>query len=92
MCIRDSLNAVEEIEKWLPRLHAVVVGPGLGREDVLLKTAKAGGVCSCTEKSCRLSHVSLKHIFVEKKSPRLPLKCERLGGKNMNFIFLSGGY
>uniref|UniRef100_A0A3P9HLU4 ATP-dependent (S)-NAD(P)H-hydrate dehydratase n=1 Tax=Oryzias latipes TaxID=8090 RepID=A0A3P9HLU4_ORYLA len=38
--VLDSLNAVEEIEKWLPRLHAVVVGPGLGREDVLLKTAK----------------------------------------------------
>uniref|UniRef100_A0A3B3BRP2 ATP-dependent (S)-NAD(P)H-hydrate dehydratase n=1 Tax=Oryzias melastigma TaxID=30732 RepID=A0A3B3BRP2_ORYME len=44
--VLDSPNAVEEIEKWLPRLHAVVVGPGLGREDVLLKTAKAGGVCS----------------------------------------------
>ncbi|XP_024142733.1 ATP-dependent (S)-NAD(P)H-hydrate dehydratase [Oryzias melastigma] len=38
--VLDSPNAVEEIEKWLPRLHAVVVGPGLGREDVLLKTAK----------------------------------------------------
>uniref|UniRef100_A0A3Q0TC11 ATP-dependent (S)-NAD(P)H-hydrate dehydratase n=1 Tax=Amphilophus citrinellus TaxID=61819 RepID=A0A3Q0TC11_AMPCI len=36
----DSPNAVEEIEKWLPRLHGLVVGPGLGREDLLLKTAK----------------------------------------------------
>jgi len=32
---------VEEIEKWLPRLHSLVVGPGLGREDMLLKNAKA---------------------------------------------------
>ncbi|KAM4731340.1 ATP-dependent (S)-NAD(P)H-hydrate dehydratase isoform 2-T2 [Anableps anableps] len=38
--VLDSPNAVEEIEKWLPRLHGIVVGPGLGREDFLLKTAK----------------------------------------------------
>lgn len=37
---------MEEIEKWLPRLHGLVVGPGLGREDLLLKTAKACGVYS----------------------------------------------
>ncbi|XP_041940601.1 ATP-dependent (S)-NAD(P)H-hydrate dehydratase isoform X1 [Alosa sapidissima] len=38
--VLDSPNAVEEIEKWLPRLHTLVVGPGLGREELLLKTAK----------------------------------------------------
>ncbi|KAM3862394.1 ATP-dependent (S)-NAD(P)H-hydrate dehydratase [Diretmus argenteus] len=38
--VLDSPNAVEEIEKWLPRLHSLVVGPGLGREDALLKTTK----------------------------------------------------
>ncbi|XP_042351167.1 uncharacterized protein LOC121949518 [Plectropomus leopardus] len=38
--VLDSPNAVEEIEKWLPRLHGLVVGPGLGREEALLKTAK----------------------------------------------------
>ncbi|XP_061548963.1 ATP-dependent (S)-NAD(P)H-hydrate dehydratase isoform X1 [Phycodurus eques] len=38
--VLDGPNAVEEIEKWLPRLHSLVVGPGLGREDFLLKTAK----------------------------------------------------
>ncbi|XP_057192657.1 ATP-dependent (S)-NAD(P)H-hydrate dehydratase isoform X2 [Triplophysa rosa] len=38
--VLDSPNAVEEIEKWLPRLHSLVVGPGLGREDMLLKNAK----------------------------------------------------
>lgn len=40
---RDSPNAVEEIEKWLPRLHSLVVGPGLGREDAILRTAKVSG-------------------------------------------------
>ncbi|CDQ73137.1 unnamed protein product [Oncorhynchus mykiss] len=39
--VLDSPNAVEEIEKWLPRLHSLVVGPGLGRDDKLLKNAKA---------------------------------------------------
>lgn len=38
--VLDSPNAVEEIEKWLPRLHSLVVGPGLGRDDDILKTAK----------------------------------------------------
>ncbi|KAL4656979.1 ATP-dependent (S)-NAD(P)H-hydrate dehydratase isoform X1 [Arapaima gigas] len=39
--VLDSLNAVEEVDKWLPRLHSVVIGPGLGRDDKLLRTAKA---------------------------------------------------
>uniref|UniRef100_A0A8C9QTX2 ATP-dependent (S)-NAD(P)H-hydrate dehydratase n=1 Tax=Spermophilus dauricus TaxID=99837 RepID=A0A8C9QTX2_SPEDA len=30
--VLDSPNAVLEVEKWLPRLHALVVGPGLGRD------------------------------------------------------------
>ncbi|KAK2839925.1 hypothetical protein Q5P01_013665 [Channa striata] len=38
--VLDSPNAVEELEKWLPRLHSLVVGPGLGREDSSLKTVK----------------------------------------------------
>uniref|UniRef100_A0A3B4AAA3 ATP-dependent (S)-NAD(P)H-hydrate dehydratase n=1 Tax=Periophthalmus magnuspinnatus TaxID=409849 RepID=A0A3B4AAA3_9GOBI len=36
--ILDRSNALEEIEKWLPRLHSVVVGPGLGRDDHILQT------------------------------------------------------
>eukprot|EP00063_Salmo_salar_P054835 XP_014029670.1 PREDICTED: ATP-dependent (S)-NAD(P)H-hydrate dehydratase-like isoform X3 [Salmo salar] len=38
--VLDSPNAVEEMEKWLPRLHCLVVGPGLGRDEMLLKNAK----------------------------------------------------
>ncbi|XP_036106187.1 ATP-dependent (S)-NAD(P)H-hydrate dehydratase isoform X3 [Molossus molossus] len=36
----DSPDAVSEVEKWLPRLHALVVGPGLGRDDALLENVK----------------------------------------------------
>lgn len=28
----DAPNAVEEISEWLPRIHALVLGPGLGRD------------------------------------------------------------
>ncbi|XP_004577672.4 ATP-dependent (S)-NAD(P)H-hydrate dehydratase isoform X1 [Ochotona princeps] len=34
--VLDSPNAAQEVDKWLSRLHALVVGPGLGREDRLL--------------------------------------------------------
>ncbi|KAL8605695.1 hypothetical protein ACOMHN_064832 [Nucella lapillus] len=36
--ILDGENAVSEFEKWLPRLHTLVVGPGLGRDPEILKT------------------------------------------------------
>ena len=35
---RDHENAVDEFEKWLPRLHALVLGPGLGRDLQILAT------------------------------------------------------
>ncbi|XP_071991666.1 ATP-dependent (S)-NAD(P)H-hydrate dehydratase isoform X1 [Engystomops pustulosus] len=38
--VLDHINALHEIEKWLPRLHALVIGPGLGRNDSILETAK----------------------------------------------------
>lgn len=59
--LRDSPNAVEEIEKWLPRLHSLVVGPGLGREDLLLKTTKACGIYSLSLELSALSGQLLVH-------------------------------
>ncbi|XP_024900738.1 ATP-dependent (S)-NAD(P)H-hydrate dehydratase isoform X3 [Pteropus alecto] len=38
--VLDSPDAVHEVEKWLSRLHALVVGPGLGREEALLENVK----------------------------------------------------
>uniref|UniRef100_A0A7N9CBH5 ATP-dependent NAD(P)H-hydrate dehydratase n=1 Tax=Macaca fascicularis TaxID=9541 RepID=A0A7N9CBH5_MACFA len=64
--VLDSPSAVDEVEKWLPRLHALVVGPGLGRDDVLLRNvqclcaarkAAAAGV-EGKETSCRAPWVS----------------------------------
>lgn len=36
----DSPSAVHDVEEWLPRLHALVVGPGLGRDNILLENVK----------------------------------------------------
>jgi len=37
----DSVNALEEISSLLPKLHAIVIGPGLGRNDRILATVGA---------------------------------------------------
>ncbi|EDW46583.1 ATP-dependent (S)-NAD(P)H-hydrate dehydratase isoform X1 [Drosophila sechellia] len=37
--VLDCVDAVERITPWLERLHVVVIGPGLGREPGILKTA-----------------------------------------------------
>lgn len=34
------------MDKWLPRLHALVVGPGLGRNDLLLNNVRVSGMLS----------------------------------------------
>ncbi|KAM9320975.1 ATP-dependent (S)-NAD(P)H-hydrate dehydratase [Gastrophryne carolinensis] len=39
--VLDDPNALQEIDKWLPRLHTLVIGPGLGRQDSILETAKS---------------------------------------------------
>ncbi|CAB4028394.1 ATP-dependent (S)-NAD(P)H-hydrate dehydratase, partial [Paramuricea clavata] len=36
----DEANAVDEFLKWLPRLHTLVVGPGLGRDSQILSVVK----------------------------------------------------
>ena len=35
--ILSDLSVVEQMEEWLPRLHAVLVGPGLGRDPYIIK-------------------------------------------------------
>lgn len=36
--VLDSSNALELIKPWLPRLHSLVIGPGLGRDPQILET------------------------------------------------------
>ncbi|KAK3768078.1 hypothetical protein RRG08_009204 [Elysia crispata] len=39
--VLDWTNSVEEILQWLPRFHSIIVGPGLGREEKILKSTSA---------------------------------------------------
>ena len=38
----DSVHSHANITAWFPRLHALVVGPGLGRDANIMKTVKVG--------------------------------------------------
>ena len=42
LCVqaRDESDAVERISEILPKMHSVVIGPGLGRDDQLLTVVK----------------------------------------------------
>ncbi|XP_072332110.1 ATP-dependent (S)-NAD(P)H-hydrate dehydratase isoform X2 [Scyliorhinus torazame] len=38
--VLESSNCVDEIQKWFPALHTLVIGPGLGRDEKVLQNAK----------------------------------------------------
>ena len=38
----DSIESVPQIASWFSRMHAVLIGPGLGRGKECLETAKVG--------------------------------------------------
>ena len=42
---RDMEDAVEQIKYWLPRLHSIVIGPGLGRDEQILRNVKVSEFC-----------------------------------------------
>ncbi|XP_073877518.1 ATP-dependent (S)-NAD(P)H-hydrate dehydratase isoform X14 [Macaca fascicularis] len=78
--VLDSPSAVDEVEKWLPRLHALVVGPGLGRDDVLLRNVQVqpspGGCIRCL-----LSHQAVQPPSLpEARSLHHHLRHDRRGG------------
>ena len=37
---RDRKTAVKEVKDWLPRLHCIVVGPGMGRNPTIIENVK----------------------------------------------------
>ncbi|XP_071949730.1 ATP-dependent (S)-NAD(P)H-hydrate dehydratase-like [Antedon mediterranea] len=38
--VLDKNGGVEEIASWLPRMHSIIIGPGLGRESSILENTK----------------------------------------------------
>lgn len=37
---KDPVEAARDVEKWFPALHSLVIGPGLGRDEAVLETAR----------------------------------------------------
>ena len=37
----DSESSCADIAQWFPRLHSIVIGPGLGRDPGIMATVKA---------------------------------------------------
>ena len=33
-------DAIDQMKYWLPRLHSVIIGPGLGRDEKILRNVK----------------------------------------------------
>ncbi|XP_059826561.1 ATP-dependent (S)-NAD(P)H-hydrate dehydratase isoform X1 [Hypanus sabinus] len=38
--VLDGQTAAQEVQKWFPALHSLVIGPGLGREEKVLQNTK----------------------------------------------------
>uniref|UniRef100_UPI00398ECBC4 ATP-dependent (S)-NAD(P)H-hydrate dehydratase isoform X2 n=1 Tax=Pristiophorus japonicus TaxID=55135 RepID=UPI00398ECBC4 len=39
--VLDLCSAVEDVERWLPAIHTMVIGPGLGRDENVLQNTKS---------------------------------------------------
>ncbi|KAK7097586.1 ATP-dependent (S)-NAD(P)H-hydrate dehydratase-like isoform X2 [Littorina saxatilis] len=67
--ILDHVNALAEFEKWLPRLHTLVVGPGLGRDTEVLKTVSSV-IQNCKARGIPLV-IDADGLFLITESPEL---------------------
>lgn len=67
--ILDDPDAIKEINQWLPRMHSLVVGPGLGRDPRLLKHV-AAVLSSAREKQIPLT-LDADAVFLASQHPEL---------------------
>lgn len=60
---RDTADVEQEMSKWLPKLHSVVIGPGLGRDENLLnKTAKIINMIETLNRPMVIDAVRIENI------------------------------
>ncbi|XP_042786159.1 ATP-dependent (S)-NAD(P)H-hydrate dehydratase isoform X2 [Panthera leo] len=71
--VLDSPSAVRDVETWLPRLHALVVGPGLGRDNVLLENVKVCVGPRSLQNNLLEGNRSLKGILEASKARDVPI-------------------
>ena len=72
--ILDAGNAVELIKPWLPRLHILIIGPGLGKDSGILETV--GSIIQfCREQSdyAKPLVIDADGLFMVTKNPKVIL-------------------
>jgi len=72
--ILDAGNAVELIKPWLPRLHILIIGPGLGKDSGILETV-ASIIQFCREQSdyAKPLVIDADGLFMVTKNPKVIL-------------------
>lgn len=73
---RDRKTAVKEVKDWLPRLHCIVVGPGMGRNPTIIENVKVSPWwVSKQVESCKLQvfgTVAFLFDLIKKDCTRFP--------------------
>ena len=67
--VLDDSNAVAEIKQWLPRLHALVIGPGLGRDQAIFDTVKE--VIEVAKQSNMILVIDADGLFLVTQTPAI---------------------
>ena len=62
MCLRERKTAVNEVKDWLPRLHCLVIGPGMGRNPNIIENVKVKGIVLFTVSGCKCIY-EIIHIW-----------------------------
>lgn len=65
--ILDDIDALEQLKEWLPRLHAVVLGPGLGRDPKIMNLTVA--ILNFLKATEKLTVIDADGLFVVTKQP-----------------------
>ncbi|XP_074621755.1 ATP-dependent (S)-NAD(P)H-hydrate dehydratase-like [Acropora palmata] len=63
----DRKTAVKEVKDWLPRLHCLVVGPGMGRNPTIMENVK--GVLELAKEQGKLLVIDADGLFMVSSYP-----------------------
>nr|XP_022920153.1 ATP-dependent (S)-NAD(P)H-hydrate dehydratase [Onthophagus taurus] len=65
----DSEDAVNKIKPWLDRLHVLLIGPGLGREDAIFEVIKE--IIEIGKEKCKPLVIDADGLFLISKEPSI---------------------
>lgn len=65
--VLDRKTAVKEVKDWLPRLHCIVVGPGMGRNPTIIENVK--GVLELAKEQQKLLVIDADGLYMVTSYP-----------------------